>query len=259
MENYQAKVIVSKFLNCPVNEINSQTDIRQSKLGGSILTARMYSELSRIGIKINNYWGFKTFGEIENHLGIDANLIPENRSFTKSTSGVSESDTETKVPNTIGIDIELINNLPNSNDYWTDEFYTSNFTNNEISYCLLKENPKESFAGKYAAKEAVMKILNNSKINSLKEIEILNRKDGVPYFNEEISISISHANDYAAAVAILKSNNFNIDNVLENQIINKTSKENNIEIKIDYKKKIALVLLIISVIINFLYFEQIIQ
>lgn len=259
MESYQAKNIVSKFLNCSVNEINSKTDIRQSKLGGSILTARMYSELSRIGLKISNYWGIKTFGELENHLGIDVSFNPENLPFIKSTTGISESNREIKTSNPIGIDIELINNLPNCNDYWTDEFYSSNFTNNEISYCLLKENPKESFAGKYAAKEAVKKILSSSQNISLKEIEILNRKDGVPYYNDEISISISHTNDYVTAVAILKSDNLYGPKETLIQEEDKDSNENKIEVKYDFKKRIELFLLIISVIINFLYFEHIIK
>jgi phosphopantetheine--protein transferase-like protein len=67
-----------------------------------------------------------------------------------------------------------------------------------------------SLAGKFAAKEVVIKVLNNSLgLDDLRRIVIYISKDGAPMvksfiFNNEkmdINISISHDNDYAIAIA----------------------------------------------------------
>jgi len=67
-----------------------------------------------------------------------------------------------------------------------------------------------SLAGKFAAKEAVIKVLNNRLgLDDLRKIVIYISKDGAPMvktfiFNNEkinINISISHDNDYAIAIA----------------------------------------------------------
>lgn len=67
-----------------------------------------------------------------------------------------------------------------------------------------------SLAGKFAAKEAVIKVLNNRLgLDDLRKIVIYISKDGAPIvksfiFNNEkidINISISHDNDYAIAIA----------------------------------------------------------
>ena len=67
-----------------------------------------------------------------------------------------------------------------------------------------------SLAGKFAAKEAVIKVLNNRLgLDDLRKIVIYISKDGAPMvksfiFNNakiDINISISHDNDYAIAIA----------------------------------------------------------
>ena len=99
-----------------------------------------------------------------------------------------------------------------------DKFLNRIYTKNEIDYCESKgSNKYQHYAGRFAAKEAVFKVLN-VKIdqgNSLtfKNIEILNKNDGVPYvnilddiildcFDRNIDISISHIKKYATATAI---------------------------------------------------------
>lgn len=87
------------------------------------------------------------------------------------------------------------------------------FDEEEIKYCLQKRDPAISFAARFAAKESVFKLLNN-KITGLsfKDIIIRPDKNNKPNvylperfknINEKLSISLSHTNDTAIAVAIL--------------------------------------------------------
>ena len=78
---------------------------------------------------------------------------------------------------------------------------------------VLTEKEKELYktygpnflTGRFAAKEAIMKCLNNAKNLSFLDIEILKDKDGSPICNiENISISISHEKEYTIAVATKK-------------------------------------------------------
>lgn len=90
------------------------------------------------------------------------------------------------------------------------KFLEKVFTQEEIKYCLNKRKPEGNFAGKFAAKEAVIKIIRNElKGVSKKEIEIINDPSGQPKVNllkknanMNIALSISHTKDYAVAVAI---------------------------------------------------------
>ena len=117
----------------------------------------------------------------------------------------------------IGVDVQKISTLG------LDEpsFIERNFSLAEQEYCNNKKNPKQHYAGKWAAKEAVLKAIasfNNdgNKIKSgwdkLKNIEILNQPSGLPIVKLDedifgkitIIVSISHDGDYAVGYASVK-------------------------------------------------------
>ena len=87
------------------------------------------------------------------------------------------------------------------------------FTQNELDYCFGKNPSSKSLAGKFAAKEAVIKLFSNQGMNigHANEIEILNDEFGRPFvkstflekYKDKIKISISHEGDFALAVAIM--------------------------------------------------------
>ena len=102
----------------------------------------------------------------------------------------------------IGIDIESIDNFPIVADFRSDPFYLDNFTPNEISFCILKQNPLETFAGIFCAKEAVFKAKNKSiRGSNLNQIEIVHNSQGMPMLDGFV-ISISHSKGLAVAIAI---------------------------------------------------------
>lgn len=63
------------------------------------------------------------------------------------------------------------------------------FSEKEISYCLSKKNPEESFGSRFAAKEAIIKAINSHILEfDLTKIEVLNEDSGKPlvFINCEI-------------------------------------------------------------------------
>ena len=59
--------------------------------------------------------------------------------------------------------------------------------------------------GRFAAKEAIMKALPNTKELNFLDIEILTNPDGSPYVSNfsNIKVSISHEKNYTVAIAII--------------------------------------------------------
>ena len=92
-----------------------------------------------------------------------------------------------------------------------DKFLNRIYTQREIDYCESKgPNKYQHYAGRFAAKEAIIKAWKTTNYN-FKKIEIINDKDGVPkveiltkYNNIfTIEVSISHIKAYATAFALI--------------------------------------------------------
>ena len=114
----------------------------------------------------------------------------------------------------IGIDIVNIEKLKNKLE--KNNFDSKIFTDNEIHYSRKKENSIQTFAGIFAAKEAIIKAFNLNLAYILrKKIEIrhINNKPEI-YINckkSKASLSISHNGNYAVAVCIKNDEIFKID------------------------------------------------
>lgn len=118
----------------------------------------------------------------------------------------------------IGVDIEQVTNIKDSIEK-SERFGKRVFTVLETQYCEIKPKKYQHYAGRFAAKEAVMKALGKGWLDGIQwvHIEILNNKDGKPQVilhkkaNEiaisnniqNISISISHTEHCAVAMALL--------------------------------------------------------
>ncbi|KAJ2357061.1 fatty acid synthase alpha subunit Lsd1 [Coemansia erecta] len=126
-------------------------------------------------------------------------------------------------PSGIGVDIELIADINIEND----TFIERNFTEREQAYCRSRPNPHASFAGKWCAKEAVIKAVSSLSLAVPKvwtkgdaapvnEIEIVVAASGAPevVFHGDakdacakagvrmVRVSISHIDAFAIATAI---------------------------------------------------------
>ena len=110
-----------------------------------------------------------------------------------------------------GVDIVDVARIKKSIENYKEKFLNKIFSEKEQSYCFSKANPYIHFAGKFAAKEAVIKSLLSSK--NIKQIGfldifILNDDNGTPIVEvkdlpeNDIKVSISHTKSQAIAFAI---------------------------------------------------------
>ena len=116
----------------------------------------------------------------------------------------------------LGNDIIKIERIARSIQRHGHVFLSKIFTPKEIAYCARYTQAERHYAGRFAAKEAVVKALGTGFRQGITwlDIEILNDDLGKPkaFFSErmrtlfgqfECLISISHCEDYATAVAII--------------------------------------------------------
>ena len=114
----------------------------------------------------------------------------------------------------IGTDIIEISRIRDAINR-TSSFKKKVYTEKEIEYIEKKKEPYASYAGRFAAKEAVSKALGTGVRGfSLSDVEILNDELGKPnviLYNEilkhtkdlKIQISISHSREYAVSTVII--------------------------------------------------------
>jgi len=107
-----------------------------------------------------------------------------------------------------------------------ENFMTDIFTDKEKEYCLSMKDPHIHFAGRFAVKEASLKALGIGMSgagidHAFQEIETLPGKSGKPVLSftgwvgkisrknkiKQLTVSISHSADYAAASVILVGEN----------------------------------------------------
>ena len=205
----QPKEIIAQFLQVDASSITANTLINRQALKSSIFVHRMYGKLADAGFVVNDYSSINTFGELENKLEgkqIDnGQLIIDNSTAIQPTLNFKHQTSNTS----IGIDIEQISSLPKTNDFRTEGFYIDNFNEKEIAYCILQPNVYSSFAGLFAAKEAIVKANNQYQNVKFKDIVITHNAQGKPVFNG-VTISISHTEETAVAVAIIVADNTTI-------------------------------------------------
>lgn len=111
----------------------------------------------------------------------------------------------------IGTDIVSVPRISNLLQKESDSFTSRIFTEAEISYCNARKNPSIHFAGRFAAKEALIKAIlsqNPDAIISLKSISIERLDSGEPAVKYDApldcKVSISHTEEFAVAFAMVR-------------------------------------------------------
>jgi len=115
----------------------------------------------------------------------------------------------------LGNDIIEIDRIREGFEQHKEQFLNRLFTPKEQDYCQTQSDPFPRFAGRFAAKEAIVKSLGCGfgAEASWHDIEILSDASGKPivhlsdaiqqrFSNPQILLSISHCKTYATAVAI---------------------------------------------------------
>ena len=195
------KNILSLYIKIPVNQINAATVIDRSAVAGSILLHRMYANLANEGILVKNYWDIKNYGTLLQRVDDETQTDTSIRHAASSVNNIIPLNPSSGSLANIGIDVEEISAMPQVNDFREDSFYKMNFTDPEISFCILQPRPLASFAGLFAAKEAIVKANNAYKGIPFNAIAIDHLPAGKP-LHKEFELSISHTNEVVVAVAI---------------------------------------------------------
>lgn len=111
----------------------------------------------------------------------------------------------------IGTDIVEVGRLQSAVEKWGDQFLNRVFCPEEIEYSYRHKSPYPHLAGRFAAKEAILKAFGRNAGIAWKDMKILNDPDGKPCcvyqkpFDNEILISLSHTQHYAVANAIIQT------------------------------------------------------
>ena len=119
-----------------------------------------------------------------------------------------------------GIDIIEVARIAASVEKFGDRFVNRILLPDEIAYCQLHKNPAPFLAARFAAKEAVSKAFGTGIGVALgwRDMEICRKETGEPFVvlhgkgktlfesrgAKQLHISLSHADNYAAAMAILE-------------------------------------------------------
>ncbi len=115
----------------------------------------------------------------------------------------------------IGSDIIAVSRIERAIGRHPEQFLSTVFTPKEIRYCRSHQEAERHFAGRFAAKEAVVKALGTGFRGGLGwlDIEIENDALGKPHVHlsertaplaqgGEFHLTISHCREYATATAV---------------------------------------------------------
>ncbi|MFM7974083.1 MAG: holo-ACP synthase [Pirellula sp.] len=118
----------------------------------------------------------------------------------------------------IGTDIIECERIAAMEQKHGEEFLHRVFTQREIAYCGDRKMSELHYAGRWAAKEAILKVLGTGWANGIQwtDVEVINLASGAPSVilsnraleiaNElgirQVQVSISHCKAYATAFAI---------------------------------------------------------
>jgi|SRR6185295_2424256 holo-[acyl-carrier protein] synthase len=115
----------------------------------------------------------------------------------------------------VGVDIVEVERIRRAIDRWGPEFLERVFTRDEIAYCRGKAREAESFAVRFAAKEAFAKALKVGKASVWLEVEVTRSESPRPTLvltgtaqklagKRRIDVSLSHVPTYAVAVVLVE-------------------------------------------------------
>jgi holo-[acyl-carrier protein] synthase len=117
----------------------------------------------------------------------------------------------------VGLDLVEVHRISRLAQDWGDRFTRRLFTEGEIAFCERMKNRYQSYAGRFSAKEALLKAIGTGLSHGArwKDIEVIDDGRSSPQFflsgvvkelvgGREVSLSISHTEEYAAAVVVLQ-------------------------------------------------------
>lgn len=213
--------IISAISGKNCDQLSLHTDLRSLGIISSIQILRIQSALERkFNQKLPPIGDTWIIHKIAVQVGVigagDANLIVVTADKTEisQTTAPYNPQVSSNLPNSsglfIGVDIEEVNHLPETFNYRSHDFYQSLFSVEEVSYALLKPEPRLHLCGIFCAKEALKKTAPELIQLRMDEIQVFHRQ-GRPWITTvhdsintgfNFQVSISHSNHYAVATVL---------------------------------------------------------
>jgi holo-[acyl-carrier protein] synthase len=116
----------------------------------------------------------------------------------------------------VGIDIIETARIRTAIERFKERFLQRVFTEDEIEFCSNRPNPFQSYAARFAAKEAILKALGTGKTQSIRwrDMEIIDDEHSRPTVrlhgrareltSGKVHLSLSHTHTSAVAVCIIE-------------------------------------------------------
>lgn len=209
----QLRQIVAQLAGLKPEAIGTDFSLKSRGLQSSVRRAALAAAIRRhLGVTVAEVYSVVSFGELEAAV------------LEGGTRAATSSIKPTELPKHLavsalggvddlacGIDIERVDAMPVTDDYWEHEFYKESFSKDEIAYCLLQENPRMHFAARWCAKEALVKCDPAFKGQSFSTMEVVRNKSGEVSLAHHangastrppLAVSISHTETMAAAVVV---------------------------------------------------------
>ena len=118
----------------------------------------------------------------------------------------------------VGVDLVEIPRIRETIERWDSRFLRRVFSPKEIEFCESRRNKYQSFAVRFAAKEAILKAIGTGMYEGVrwKDMEILDDEKSIPRVylkghvkklvgSRKVILSLSHTKDSALAFVILSS------------------------------------------------------
>jgi holo-[acyl-carrier protein] synthase len=118
--------------------------------------------------------------------------------------------------NSVGVDLVEIHRIRETIERWNGKFVKRIFTPGEIEFCEGRRNPYQSYAARFAAKEAILKAIGTGMYGGVrwKDMEILDNEHSQPGVHLEgrvkelvgsrkVLLSLSHTGTSALAFVVL--------------------------------------------------------
>jgi holo-[acyl-carrier protein] synthase len=115
----------------------------------------------------------------------------------------------------VGVDIIEVGRIATAIERWGMRFLDRIFTPTEIAYCRKKARAAESFAVRFAAKEAFAKALKVGRASIWREVEVVRGESPRPGVllhgtarelvgARRVDLSLSHATTHAVAIVLVE-------------------------------------------------------
>ena len=207
----ELKQRIADILKVNVASIDNGFPLNQGRLKTSAGTLILSNAIKKIYGKSVNCKNVSSFGELMSRINgeeVAADLASKTNVDSPCSATKLVATNNSGLP-VCGIDIQEIDVFPESDDYWKEDFYTDNFTKDEIAYCVLADSPRHSFAARWCVKEALHKCGAVYYNIPLIDIQVAQNKDGLLRVELRegdnwtvlpLSCSLSHAENYAVGM-----------------------------------------------------------